>query len=98
MTEASWSGGDAGAIAWKMSASLEDVPRGGEQVPEVTSLERAVRAWRELSPDQRTTAVLTSERPVTMPGETPVDRFVGDAIGRLAEQLPDDGTEQRQDG
>ena len=91
MTEASWSGGDAGAIAWTMSASLEDVPRGSEQVPEVTSLEKAVRAWQELAPEQRDAAVLTSERPVTLPGETPVDRFVGSAIGRLAEQLPDGG-------
>ncbi|WP_375271139.1 hypothetical protein [Sphingomonas sp.] len=89
MVEASWSGGETGAIAWTMSASLEDVPRGGEQVPEVTSLERAVRAWRELSPDQRASAVLTAERPVTLADEPPVDRFVGDAIGRLAEHLPD---------
>lgn len=89
MVEASWSGGDAGAIAWTMSASLEDVPRGGEQVPEVTSLQRAVRAWRDLSPDQRTSAVLTTERPVTLANEPPVDRFVGDAIGRLADHLPD---------
>jgi len=89
MTEATWSGSDEGTIEWTMSAALEDVPRGGEQVPEVTSLERAVRAWRELSSEQRVAAVLTSERPVKLPGETPLDRFVGEAIGQLAEQLPD---------
>lgn len=87
MTEASWSG-DKGSIEWTMSASLEDVPRGGEQVPEVTSLARAVRAWRDLSPEQQGAAVLTSERPVALPGEPPVDRLVGDAIGRLVEHLP----------
>jgi hypothetical protein len=96
MTEASWSGGDAGSIAWTMSASLEDVPRGSEQVPEVTSLEKAVRAWQALAPEQRDAAVLTSERPVTLPGETPVDRFVGEAIGRLADHLPGDEASARQ--
>ncbi len=88
MTEASWGGG---AIEWTMSASLEDVPRGGAQVPEVTSLERAVRAWLDLPAERRAAAVLTAERPVTLPGELPADRYVGDAIGRIAEQLPGDG-------
>lgn len=88
MAEASWTGG--GTIEWSMSASLEDVTRGGEQVPEVTSLERAVRAWRALPAEQRDEAVLTAERPVTLPGELPADRYVGDVIGRIAAHLPDD--------
>ena len=88
MTEASWTGG--GTIEWSMSASLQDVTRGGEQVPEVTSLERAVRAWRVLPAEQRDEAVLTAERPVTLPGEMPADRYVGDAIGTIAAQLPDE--------
>lgn len=86
MAEATW--GEAGAIEWTMSASLEDVVRGGESLPEVTSLERAVRAWQAMPGTQQQEAVLTTERPVTLPGETPVDRFVGQAIARLAEVLP----------
>eukprot|EP01037_Dinobryon_pediforme_P029332 gene29332-32928_t len=45
MAEATW-GDDTKtpAIDWRMSASLEDVPRGSEDVAEVTSLEGAVRA------------------------------------------------------
>jgi hypothetical protein len=88
MTEASWGGG---TIEWTMSASLEDVTRGGAPVPEVTSLERAVRAWLELPAEQRAAAVLTAERPVTLPGELPADRYVGDAIAQIAEHLPGDG-------
>ncbi|WP_019515957.1 hypothetical protein [Sphingomonas sp. Mn802worker] len=95
MTEASWSG--AGSIEWTMSASLEDVTRGGEQVPEVTSLERATRAWQALPPAQRSEAVLTAERPVTLPGELPADRYVGDAIGRIAALLPSGNDDERGD-
>lgn len=91
MSEASWNGG--GTIEWTMSASLEDVTRGGEQVPEVTSLARAVRAWQTLPEEQRVDAVLTAERPVTLPGELPADRYIGAAIGRIAAQLPKDGAD-----
>jgi hypothetical protein len=88
MTQASWSDEGTAAIAWTMSASLEDVSRSGEPVPEVTSLERAVRAWAELDAEQRDAAILTTERPVTLPGETPLDRFVGGAIGQFVDLLP----------
>ena len=51
MTEATW--GESAKIPeinWRMSASLENVPRGDNDVAEVTNLERAVRDWRELDP------------------------------------------------
>ena len=54
MTEATW--GDqtkTPAIDWRMSASLEDVPRGDADVAEVTSLEGAVRSWAALDPAHR---------------------------------------------
>jgi len=46
MTEATWD--DAAKnppIDWRMSAALENVPRGNSDIAEVTSLEGAVRAW-----------------------------------------------------
>jgi hypothetical protein len=89
MAEATW-GNAVPAIDWKMSASLEDVARGGAHVPEVTSLGAAVRAWQQLDPDMREAAVLTPERPVIIAGGTAFDRFVGPAIGDLATRLPDD--------
>ena len=51
MTEATW--GETAKtpeINWRMSASLENVPRGDSDVAEVTNLGRAVRDWRELDP------------------------------------------------
>jgi len=55
MTEATW-GNSAGptAIEWTMSAALENVLRGDTDLAEVTSLEGAVRAWRDLDPEHRT--------------------------------------------
>lgn len=49
VTEARW-GDDARSpsIDWRMSAALENVPRGDSDVAEVTSLANAVRAWQEL--------------------------------------------------
>ena len=46
MTEATW-GTDtkSPAIEWRMSAALENVPRGENDVAEVTSLAGAVREW-----------------------------------------------------
>ena len=35
-------------IDWSMSAALANVQRGGSELPEVTSLEGAVRAWMAL--------------------------------------------------
>ena len=69
-------------IDWRMSASLENVPRGDSEVPEVTSLEGAVRAWTALDGEQQAEAVLTPERPVTIDDE-PVAAFAGQAIGEL---------------
>ena len=88
MTEASW--GDTTktpTIEWRMSASLENVPRGESDVAEVTSLERAVRAWLELDPAHRAAATLTPERPIQLDGvATP--SFEGEGIAVLAERLP----------
>lgn len=88
MAEATWGGADGAAIDWKMSASLENVTRAGAEVPEVTNLEAAVRAWQQLDGDMQKDAVLTLERPVHVGGALPLDRFVGDAIGDLAQRMP----------
>ena len=68
MTEASW--GEAGSpdIDWRMSAALENVPRGESELAEVTSLEGAVRAWLALDPAHQEDAVLTPERPLLVEG------------------------------
>lgn len=76
------------AIDWRMSAALENVPRGGEEIPEVTSLEGAVRAWCALDGELQAEAMLTPERPVQIDGEEPVVAFSGLAIRGLAERLP----------
>lgn len=89
MAEATWGDATAPSIDWKMSASLENVSRGGEELPEVTNLEAAVRAWQQLEPDMKAAAVLTLERPVNLNGDMPLDNFVGDAIDDLAKRLPD---------
>lgn len=93
MTEARW-GDDAKTptIDWRMSASLENVARGGGDMAEVTSLERAVRAWRDLDPAHRTAAVLTPERPVQIDGVSHA-AFEGEGIAALSERLPADGTQ-----
>ena len=52
MTEATW--GESAKtpdINWRMSASLENVPRGDTDIAEVTNLERAVRDWVRLDPN-----------------------------------------------
>ncbi|MDV3459216.1 hypothetical protein RZN05_19625 [Sphingomonas sp. HF-S4] len=52
MTEATW-GGDAMSpdINWRMSAALENVPRGDSDLAEVTSLAGAIVAWQSLDPE-----------------------------------------------
>ena len=77
------------SIDWRMSAALENVPRGDSEVPEVTSLEGAVRAWTALDGEQQAEAVLTPERPVTMDDGGAVVSFAGLAIHELVERLPD---------
>lgn len=89
MTEASW--GDATKtpkVDWRMSASLENVARGEDEMAEVTSLAGAVRAWRSLDPDHRSAATLTPERPVLIDGVAHAS-FAGDGIATLSELLPD---------
>lgn len=84
MTEATW--GEevkTPAIEWQMSAALENVPRGDEDVAEVTSLEGAVRAWIDLDPDHKAAATLTPERPVQIDSVT-IEHFSGDGINALS--------------
>ncbi len=88
MAEATWGDATAPTIDWKMSASLENVTRGGSEVPEVTNLEAAVRAWQQLAPEMRDEAVLTLERPIWLNPDMPLDTFVGEAIGDVARRLP----------
>lgn len=88
MTEAIWGDGvKTPGIEWRMSASLENVPRGDGDLAEVTSLERAVRAWQQLDVEHRTDATLTPEHPVQLDGVQHA-HFVGEAIAALAERLP----------
>ncbi len=88
MTEATWSDdAKTPAIDWRMSAALENVPRGDADLAEVTSLEGAVRAWNALDPDHRRNAVLTPERPVRIDGASSAS-FTGEGIAVLVERLP----------
>lgn len=70
-----------------MSAALENVPRGDEDLAEVTSLEGAVRAWTGLDSEHRGAAVLTPERPLQIDGAFHTS-LTGDGIAALAERLP----------
>ena len=88
MTEATW--GEAAKtpeINWRMSASLENVPRGETDVAEVTNLERAVRDWLALDPQHQSDAILTTEHAVQIDGVSST-AFTGQAIAALAEHLP----------
>lgn len=87
MTEATWGGDAAAPIDWTMSAALENVARGQQELPEVTSLAGAVRAWMELDAAHRSAATLTPERPVVVDGAL-VDTLHGDGIAALAGRLP----------
>jgi hypothetical protein len=88
MSEASW-GDDAMTpeIDWRMSAALENVPRGDSDVAEVTSLAGAVTAWNALDPVHRDVAILSPERPLVIEGVS-VATFTGEAIATLLERLP----------
>ena len=88
MTEASWGNESMSPdIDWRMSASLENVPRGDSDVAEVTSLAGAVEEWRALDAAHRANAVLTPERPLVIDGAT-VESLTGEGISVLAERLP----------
>jgi hypothetical protein len=73
-------------IEWQMSAILANVDRGGNEVPEVTNLADAVRAWLALDTGLQNDAVLRPERAVEVDGER-VAVFTGQAIRALAERL-----------
>ena len=88
MTEATWGeSAKTPEINWRISASLENVPRGDSDVAEVTNLERAVRDWRELDPEHQATAVLTVEHPVQI-DDASSTTFAGEGIAALADHLP----------
>lgn len=91
MAEATWGGRAAAEIDWRMSAALENVPRGNDDLAEVTSLEGAVRVWLRLDPAYREAALLTPERPVPIDG-TLIPAFHGEAIAALADRLSDPAT------
>ncbi|WP_188761869.1 hypothetical protein [Sandarakinorhabdus glacialis] len=84
MTEATWND-DAMTpdIDWRMSAALENVPRGDLDVAEVTSLAGAVRAWQKLDPEHQSAATLTPEHAIRIEGVS-TESFAGEAIGVLA--------------
>ena len=88
MAEATWAdGAKTPPIDWRMSAALENVPRGDGDVAEVTSLEGAVRAWTGLDPEHREAAVLSVEHPVQINGAA-TQSFAGEDIAALVERLP----------
>jgi hypothetical protein len=88
MPEATWSNGtDTPEINWRMSASLENVPRGASDVAEVTNLERAVRDWLALDARHQADATLTTEHAVLIDGAS-ITSFAGEAIATLASRLP----------
>ncbi|MBB3691407.1 hypothetical protein FHY05_000014 [Sphingomonas sp. BK580] len=91
MAGATWGGGPTPEIDWRMSAALENVPRGNDDLAEVTSLDGAVRMWLTLDSAYREGAVLTPERPVQMNGAL-THVFHDDAIAALADRLSDLGT------
>ncbi len=87
MAEASWGEAATPEINWRMSAALENVPRGGDELAEVTSLEGAVRAWLALDPDHRADARLTPEHALLIDGAS-FTELAGEGIAALAERLP----------
>jgi len=88
MQEANWGDGTMSPeIDWRMSAALENVPRGDSDLVEVTSLAGAIAAWRALDPAHRADAILTPERPLVIDGASHAS-FTGEAIAALAERLP----------
>ena len=88
MTEATWGeSGKTPEINWRMSASLENVPRGDGDLAEVTNLERAVRDWSKLDLGHQAAAILTVEHPVQIDGASHTT-FTGEGIAALADRLP----------
>ncbi|AXB80181.1 hypothetical protein [Novosphingobium sp. P6W] len=89
MVEATWNDeAKTPEIDWKASAALQNVPRGSEDLTEVTSLEGAVRAWLVLDAKHRANALLTPDKPILFDGAS-MEHFSGKGIAALAEHLPD---------
>ena len=88
MTEATWGeSAETPEINWRISASLKNVPRGDNDVAEVTNLERAVRDWLTLDPQHQSAATLATEHAVQIDGVSST-AFTGQAIAALADHLP----------
>jgi hypothetical protein len=91
MNEANWGRGTMSpGVDWRMSAALENVPRGESDLAEVTSLAAAIAAWQALDPAYRANAVLTPERPLVIDGVS-VATLKRDAISALADRLGESG-------
>lgn len=89
MAEATWGdANDASSIDWRMSAALENVPRGDTELAEVTNLEGAVREWLALDGELQSEATLTPERPIRLNEGEPIASFSGQAVRDLAAHLP----------
>lgn len=87
MDGAIWGDAASPELDWRMSAALENVPRGDADLAEVTNLETAVRAWVALDAAHRAAATLTPERPILIDGAS-MPTFYGDGIAALVERLP----------
>lgn len=94
MAEATWSD-EAGSqgINWRMSASLANVPRGGNDLAEVTNLAQAVHDWLALDSEHQEGASLMTEHAISVDGVTGTS-FSGRAIAALAAKLPGAGTSE----
>lgn len=71
---------------WTISVALENVERGGQQIPEVTNLRDAVMTWQQLDRSAQDEAVLILDHPIIIDGAQ-VDRFEGQGIVVLAERI-----------
>lgn len=88
MIEATWRDGvTAPKIDWRMSESLQNVPRSESKVAEVTYLERAVLDWFALDTGHKATAALTTEHAVQI-GNASSMSFTGEANAAPSEHLP----------
>ena len=74
---------------WTISVSLDNVLRGGQQIPEVTNLRDAVRTWQQLDQPSQDKAILFLEHRITI-GGAQLDRFEGQGVAVLAERLAAD--------
>lgn len=88
MTEATWDDETGSpSIDWRMSVALQNVPRGDEELAEVTSLEGAVRTWSTLDAAHQENAVISLDHPILIEGVSHAS-FTGQGIADLAARLP----------